>query len=159
MSERRGDVFFVVAFSFFAFSSFFSDLAHSLGWVHAGNIFADGNLWYGEIAGDRLFLSDPGFLRIRTGISAFIYGPFYLLLVYAFLRGVNWIRVPALMYVGSMVIGVVEYLFWEFSLELPPTHVAVFLAFNLPYLIVPILLGYRMRHDEPFGDTPLPLGR
>jgi hypothetical protein len=152
LSRRRRDWFFVVCFAFFAFSSFYSDACYALYGVDgdAGCIAA--NLGYAEATGDRLFASGPGFLRIRTFVSAFVFGPFYLLLVYAFLRGANWIQKPALIYVGAMVVGVCEHLAWEYGLGLPPQRPAAFLAVNLPYLVVPLLLGARMWHAQPFGS-------
>ncbi len=151
LCQRKGDLFFAVCFACFAFSSFFSDAVHALGWMHGEGFWAESNRWYAQVAGDRFFASDPAFLRVRTAISAFVYGPFYLVLVYAFVRGANWIRLPALLYVGAMTVGVVEFLAWEFALGLPPQNLPVFLAFNLPYLIVPLLLGARMWRPHPFG--------
>ena len=83
-----------------------------------------------------------------------VYGPFYLVLVYAFVRGANWIRIPALIYIGAMVYGMIQFLYWEFALGMPPRNLPVFFAFNLPYLVVPLLLGLRMRRPEPFGAGP-----
>jgi hypothetical protein len=151
LAERRSDVFFVVGFAFFAFSSFYSDTCYALFGMSGDAACVRANHAYAALAGDRLFASEPGFLRTRTAVSGFVYGPFYLLLVFAFLRGADWIRLPALVYVGAMVAGVIEHLAWEYTLGLDPERPAVFLAFTLPYLFVPLALGVRMWRPSPFG--------
>ena len=149
--DRKLDLFFVICFSFFAFSSAFSDALHTLGMLDGEGFWADANRGYGEAAGDQLFLAAPEFLSANVGISAFVYGPFYLLLVYAFLRGANWIRIPAFVYVGALLHGITEFFYWEFVMGPSPTQPAIFFAFNGPYLIVPLLLAWRMRKPQPFG--------
>lgn len=54
---------------------------------------------------DPLLLHPPIGLEIQTFISAFVFGPFYLLLVYAFSTGRDWIRMPAILYVSAMTYG------------------------------------------------------
>ena len=155
LAERPRDVFFVVCFAVFAFSSCFSDTLHALGRLQGEGFWADAHRWYAEVAGDRFFEANHLFLRISTGISGLVFGPFYLLLIYAFVTGANWIRIPALVYVGAMAHGMVEFLYWEYWLVGPrPEHGSVFLAFNLPYLVVPLLLALRMWREPPFGDGP-----
>jgi len=58
---------------------------------------------------------------------------------------------PAIVYVSAMTYGMVLLFGAEFLGDLPPTNVPKFLAFNLPYLVVPLLLGYRMRGPRPFS--------
>ena len=52
LSSRKKDIFFVVCFSFFAFSSFFSDSWHALGLLEGDAFWSRANRWYGEIAQD-----------------------------------------------------------------------------------------------------------
>jgi hypothetical protein len=151
ISARPRDWFFVVAFSLFAFSSIFSDAWHGLGLIDETSFWGRANLWYGRVAGDDFLMADHEFPRLNTWISGFIYGPFYIVLVYAFVKGANWVRVPALIYVGSMLHGYVEFMWWEYALGSPPRVPAVFWAFNAPYGIVPILLAARMWRPRPFA--------
>src|SRR5262245_25845804 len=112
LRERPGDWLFVLAFSFFAFSSAFSDSLVARGialapdsqsfWVRA-------NYWYAA-GTDPLLLTPPVSLRVQTFISAFVFGPFYLVLVYAFVRGRDWVRLPAIVYVSAMLYGMVVFL-------------------------------------------------
>ncbi len=151
LSQRKRDLFFIVGFACFVFSSFFSDACYTLHGLEGDASCVQANRSYVEMAGDGLFAMQPGFMRVRTAVSAFVYGPFYLLLIWAIVRGANWIQLPALLYVGSMVLGVFEHLIWEFALGNPPQHLGAFFAFTLPYLFVPLLLGVRMWRPQPFG--------
>jgi len=89
LKDRKSDYIFIVFFSLFFITSMISDLIPT---------------WYGELVPnhpnplmqanynyakgcDPLFLHPPFWMRIVTGLSAFVYGPFYLLLVWAFIKG------------------------------------------------------------------------
>ncbi len=151
LSARPRDWFFVIAFSFFAFSSFFSDAWHGLGLIDDTSFWGRANLWYGRVAGDDYLLADHAYSRFSTLCSGFVYGPFYLVLVYSFVTGKDWVRAPALIYVGAMLHGYVEFMWWEYALGTPPRVPEVFWAFNAPYGIVPVLLGIRMWKPAPFS--------
>jgi len=153
LGERPRDWLFVIAFSFFAFSSAFSDAVVARGVPLAPDspsFWARANWWYAS-GTDPVLLQAPIGLKVQVAISAFVFGPFYLLLVYAFVAGRDWIRMPAIVYVSAMTYGMVLLFGAEFLGDLPPTNVPKFLAFNLPYLVVPLLLGYRMRGPRPFS--------
>ena len=153
LGARPRDWFFVLAFAFFAFTSAFSDAVVARGIALAPDsphFWARANWWYAQ-GTDPLLLRPPTGLRVQVAISAFVFGPFYLLLVYAFVAGKNWIRMPAIVYVSAMTYGMLLLFGAEFLGDLPPTNVPKFLAFNLPYLVIPLLLGYRMRRPRPFA--------
>lgn len=153
--ERKRDLFFVVAFSFFVFSSLCSDAFHGLGMLDDTTFWGRANLWYGAWAGDDFLLADNDFARFSTLVSGFVYGPFYLVLVYAFVRGRNWIRLPALIYVGAMLHGWTEFMWWEYTLGTPPRVPLVFWGFYLPYGVIPVLLAIRMWRPRPFSRSAL----
>ena len=156
LRERRIDVFFVVIFSAFAVTSLISDLLPTLGVDFSGpsaNFFANSNYWYAHDA-DPLFMHPPVWMRIVTGLSALVYLPFYLVLVAALVKGWNWIQLPSVVYAtaisvitGVIVFGVEFFGEPEFHTQNP----LKFLAFNLPYVLVPILLLIRMRKSRPFA--------
>ena len=156
LRERRWDVFFAAVFALFACTSAISDAIPTLGLEisrHAPTWFGRANWSYGHDT-DPLFIHPPVWMRFVTGLSAFVYGPFYLVLVYALVRGRNWIQVPAIMYATaiSVITGVIVF-GAEFFGEDPAMrvqNVPKFLALNLPYVIVPILLLARMRKAAPF---------
>jgi hypothetical protein len=153
LRERPGDWLFVLAFSFFTWSSFFSDIVPALGIPivpDSPNLLVRG-VWYYADGADPLLIANPHYLRISTFISAFVFGPFYPVLVWAFVTGVNRIRVPAIAYVAAMTYGMVTFLHHEFAGPTPPTNQPWFFGWNLPYLLIPLALGWRMRRAEPFS--------
>jgi hypothetical protein len=98
----------------------------------------------------------PVWMRIVTGLSAFVYGPFYLLLVYCLVKGKNWIQLPSVIYATMIVTltGIVVFgveFFGEPAFRTP--NPVKFLAFNLPYVLIPLLLLIRMRKPNPFHRT------
>ena len=118
----------------------------------SSNFWVRGNYWYAHNC-DPLFLTPPVWMRLAAGLSGFVYGPFYLLLVFALIKGKNWIRLPSVMYATaiSVITGVI--VFGAEFLEGPQWRCqdpAKFLAFNLPYVIIPLLLLIRMRKPMPF---------
>ncbi len=154
--QRPVDVVFIVFFSWAFLTCIISDAIPTLGIVQAPdspNILAQWNFSYASV-NDPLFLNPPIWMRFVTGLSAFVYAPFYLVLVYALIRGRNWIQLPAVIYAtliagitGVVVFGV-EF-FGEPEWRTP--NPIGFLAFNLPYVLIPLLLLIRMRKPEPFA--------
>lgn len=152
---RRIDIVFAVVFAAFAVTSVISDLLPTVGvdFSHpSDNFFVNSNYWYAHDA-DPLFMHPPDWMRIVTGLSAFVYLPFYLVLVFALLRGHNWIQLPAVIYATMIVslTGIVVFgveFFGEPALR--TNNPGKFLAFNLPYVLLPLLLLIRMRKPDPF---------
>jgi hypothetical protein len=149
LSERKADWFFVVAFTAFALTSFIVDLPSLLGfeWV-------EHQLAASYADADPLFVDPPPFLRVAAGVSAVVWGPLYVYLVWGFLRGRNEIRVPALMYAAALTLAMLMIIAEELFSTVPGWRTprpGKFLALNLPYLLVPMLLAFRMRHPFPFG--------
>lgn len=155
LSQRRIDVFFAIVFVLFAVTSGISDAVPTLGIEmspDSANPLARANYWY-AIDADPLFMHPPVWMRFVTGLSAFVYGPFYLVLAWALVKGKNWIQLPAVIYAtmissitGIIVFGVEFFGEPEFR-TLNPLK---FLGFNLPYVLLPILLLVRMRKPMPF---------
>ncbi len=155
LRQRWVDIAFAVFFTWAVVSSGIADLIPTLGipiTADATNPIVAANYAYGHDA-DPLFIDPPVWMRFVTGLSAFVYGPFYILLVLALLRGCNWIQLWAVIYAsaisiitGVIVFGVEFFGEPEFQTQNP----AKFLAINLAYVIVPILLLIRMRKPLPF---------
>jgi hypothetical protein len=153
--DRRIDIFFIVIFAMFAVTSAIADAIPTLGIAmapDAPSFLGRANYWY-AYGCDPLFLHPPTWMRIVTGLSAFVYGPFYLVLVYALVRGRNWIQLPAIIYATmiSSITGIVVFGV-EFWGEAPwrCQNIPKFLAYNLPYVLVPLALLARMRSPRPF---------
>lgn len=157
LRDRPFDAFLVFWFALFAVSSlvfepfivFDVDLASTTDVV--------GRTWYWYASSfDPVFLETPVWLRIMCGIDAFLFGPFYLVLIHALVRARNWIRTPALLYGAAVVYSTAVYFGYE---VLDPGNRAqanlpmVFLV-NLPFTVVPLLLLWRMRCTRPFAARP-----
>ncbi|HUI70328.1 MAG TPA: emopamil-binding family protein, partial [Spirochaetia bacterium] len=61
--------------------------------------------WWGQTF-DPLLNARPVWWRATIWIDAIFFGPFYAFAIYAFWRGRNWIRVPAIIYASVMLTNV-----------------------------------------------------
>lgn len=179
LRERKTDWFFVVVFSCFAFTSFAADSVNALlspsptsGWGMARAVY---DLY--AVGNDPLLIANPSWMRAMCFVSAFVFGPFYVALVHAFVTGNDRIRPFAIFYAGMIVESLLVILYVEFAGEgalfaqicangvktadelrahglnadLTVQNVGKFLAYNLPYKIAPLLLAIRMRRERPFS--------
>jgi uncharacterized membrane protein YccF (DUF307 family) len=158
LKERRIDIFFSVVFCIFALTSGIADALPTLGvplTPDSPNFLARANYNY-AYGCDPLFLNAPVWMRFVTGLSAFVYGPFYLVLAYALIKGKQWIQLPAVIYAtmissitGIIVFGVEFFGEPEWQVQ----NVPKFLSYNTPYVVIPLLLLVRMRKPEPFSRS------
>jgi len=102
---------------------------------------------------DPLYQSHPLWLRFISGTSAFVYVLFYILLIIALSKGFNWIQLYSVIY-ATMIISLtgipifgVEF-FGPVGERTP--NPGIFLLYNGPYILVPLLLLIRMRKPLPF---------
>jgi hypothetical protein len=155
LKQRSFDYVFIVFFSWAFVSCMISDAIPTLGIVQSPdspNILAQINYAYSSV-NDPLFMHPPVWMRFVTGLSAFVYAPFYIVLVYALITGKNWIQLPSLIYATMIVTltGVVVFgveFFGEPEFRTP--NPVGFLAYNLPYVLIPLVLLIRMRKPQPF---------
>lgn len=155
LRKRKLDQLLIFGFLTFAFTCFAFD---RLAATHADleqvdSFFARYLVAYGRTV-DPLVLANPLWLRIMSGISAFVMGPFYFVMVRAFVKGDERIRIPALIYVCAISYSMVVHLGVEFFGDLPPLNVPVLLATYAPYAVIPLLLAWRMRGPHPFTAPP-----
>ncbi|QEO14673.1 DUF2781 domain-containing protein [Agromyces intestinalis] len=155
LRDRPIDIFFVVVFSLFIVTSSIADMVPTLGIDFnqpSPNFIVNSNWWYAHDT-DPLFQNPPVWMRIVTGLSAFVYLAFYLVLVPALIKGWNWIQLPAVIY-ATMIASITGIIVFGVEFFGEPEWVtpnpAKFLAFNLPYVLIPILLLIRMRKPMPF---------
>jgi hypothetical protein len=95
---------------------------------------------------DPLWLDNPVMLRVQTGISVFVYGPFYLVLTLATIKQWRFIRTPALLFSGAMIVNVTVYVVAAligYNVKEP----VLFVAVNAPYLALP--LGLIAKYGRP----------
>jgi hypothetical protein len=158
LRKRPVDIVFICFFSLFIVTCIISDSVPTLGIPQTPDssyLPAVWNYTYSSV-NDPLYLAAPVWIRFITGTSAFIYFPFYFFLIYALVRGRNWIQLPAVIY-ATMIISLtaipifgVEF-FGEAQYRTP--HPVVFLLYNGAYVLVPLILLIRMRKAKPFTRT------
>ena len=101
---------------------------------------------------DPLLLARPAFWRMTIWIDVIWNGPFYLAAIYAIVRGREWIRVPALVWTGSMTAVVLVILAEEYGGVHRSPHFWVVLLLNLPWLALPVLTLIRMARAHPSSE-------
>ncbi len=104
---------------------------------------------------DPLLMARPAFWRMTIWIDVLYFGPFYLFAIYAFLRGRDWIRVPALVWSGLMAANVLIILMEERYGAWATPHFGTVLVLNVPWLLMPVAMIWRMRREHPF-TAPMP---
>jgi hypothetical protein len=110
--------------------------------------------WYGS-SFDPLLMARPQWWKMTIWIDVLFYGPFYVFAIYAFIKGRDWIRVPAIFYSGMMFADVFIILGEEAAGPHATPHLPLVLGLNLPWLLMPLFLTYRLRAEHPFTQrTP-----
>lgn len=106
--------------------------------------------WWGRKY-DPLLMARPAFWKMTIWIDAVFFGPFYAFAIYAFIKGRDWIRIPAVYWAGLMTANVLIILMEErFGIHRTP-HFPMVLAANIPWLLLPFAVVFRMiRSDHPF---------
>lgn len=105
--------------------------------------------WYGN-SFDPLLIARPQWWQMTIWIDVLFYGPFYALAIYAFVKGKEWIRLPAIFYSGMMFADVFIILGEEAAGPYATSHLPLVLGLNLPWLLMPIFLTLRLRKEHPF---------
>lgn len=144
----------IVAFCVFSFTSMVFEqwIVFGVDLTTATDPFSRLWRWYAE-SFDPMMLKAPLSMRIMFGIDAWVFGPFYVVLAYAFIRRRNWIRIPAILFSSAMIYSVVVYYLMEaLSEHAADTDLPMVMLISGPYTIVPFLLLYRMWDPNPFGD-------
>jgi len=97
--------------------------------------------------------------KMTIWIDNLAFGPFYVVAIYAWARGRNWIRLPSLLYSAVMLTNVTIILGEEFAGPHASPHFAIVLLANLPWLLVPLAIIVRMwRSPTPFTAAQSPAG-
>ncbi|HEX6605974.1 MAG TPA: emopamil-binding family protein [Chloroflexia bacterium] len=109
--------------------------------------------WWGR-SFDPLLLARPVWWKMTIAIDSLFFGPYYVAALYAFLRPRDWIWLPSLVYSGLMLANVTIILGEEtWGPYRSPQLGIVFLA-NLPWILCPLYLIYRMRTaPHPFTEA------
>lgn len=168
ISERKGDWFFVVAFAFFSVTSIVTDAVNGVnGSLDPNSPYVIERFIYDSYArlADPLLILNPPQVQVSAGISAFIWLPLYLFFIAAFIKGWNSARPLGLVYGGALTHGMITYMAqgifgsmatqgWADPALCPgcvEPNTLYYLAANLPYLLIPALMIWRMWKPNPFG--------
>ncbi len=106
--------------------------------------------WWGRTY-DPVLMARPAWWRATIWLDSLVFGPFYVVAIYAFVKGKDWIRIPAIVW-GSMMITVVAVILFEEMLGAHATpEPAIVLAANAPWALMPLWLIVRMAcRPHPF---------
>ncbi|WP_223694778.1 EXPERA domain-containing protein [Leifsonia poae] len=155
LRKRPIDIFFLCIFSLFIVTCIISDSVEGLGLdqvADSKNILVQWNYTYSSNF-DPLYQSHPLWLRFISGTSAFVYVLFYILLIVALVKGFNWIQLYAVIYATMIIsltgIPIFGVEFFGAVGERTPNP-GMFLLYNGPYVLIPLLLLIRMRKPLPF---------
>ncbi len=109
--------------------------------------------WYGRNF-DPVLIARPAWWRMTIWIDSLFFGPFYIVAIYAWTKGKNWIRIPSIIWASVMMTNVTIILGEEFMGSHPTPSPGLVLALNLPWLLVPVYVIKRMYDTEtPFTET------
>jgi hypothetical protein len=106
--------------------------------------------WWGETF-DPVLMARPAWWKTTIWIDSLFFGPFYIVAIYAYIKGKEWIRIPSIIY-GSTLVTIVLIILSEerYGVHATPQFPIV-LLFNLPWLLFPIYVIIRMwRAPHPF---------
>ncbi len=155
LRKRPIDIVFLVIFSLFIITCIISDSVEGLGLdqvPNSPNILVQWNYTYASNF-DPLYQAHPVWLRFISGTSAFIYIVFYVLLIISIVRGWNRIQLFAVIY-ATMIISLTGIPIFGMEFFGPAAtrtpNPGIFLAYNGPYILFPLLLLIRMRKPLPF---------
>lgn len=148
----RGDRVFVFFFALFAFTSLAMEpyVVFGVDLHRHGDPLAAGWLLYAS-RWDPIFLAPPLPMKIICAFDMLFYGPFYLLAIWAFVKRREWIRIPAIVYITAIATTTLEYFVWEIVGERGRADMLMVVVFNVPYLIVPAALAWRVRKTPLFS--------
>ena len=155
LTKRPIDIVFIVIFGIMIITCIISDSVEGLGLdqvAHSSNILVQLNYTYSS-QNDPLYQAHPVWLRFISGTSAFIYSWFYIILIISLVKGWNRIQIFAVIY-ATMIISLTAIPIFgdEFfgpAGQVTP-HPIVFLLYNGPYVLFPLILLLRMRKPLPF---------
>jgi len=122
---------------------------HTTGWatiIYPGwppKFIVDLNHFVGQFDHGLLY-RDPWW-RATIWIDVLLFGPFYMVAIFAFIRGKNWIRIPSIMWATMMLTNVSIIFIVEFT---DPKYAGgkplPIIAANLLWILIPILMIVRM---------------
>lgn len=159
ISQRRIDIVLVAFFLInLLFVSYLVDTeqlvianpAHFTYPIWPPRLMIDAVHWWGNNF-DPLLMARPVFYKVTIWLDNLLYGPFYLVATYAYIKGKEWIRLPSIIYAVSMISGVIMILSEEAFGQYRTSHLALVVSANASWIIIPVIIIFRMGLNEhPF---------
>jgi hypothetical protein len=108
--------------------------------------------WWGNNFDPALMAREPWW-RATIWIDQLFFGPFYILAIYAFTKGKEWIRIPSIVYASMLLTNVIIILWEEVLGQHSSDNIGIVLMANAAWVIMPLLIIFRFRNDpHPFTD-------
>ena len=165
LRQRRGDLailaFFLVNILFITYivdieQLIIADPYHFTYPIWPPALFVNAIHWWGNTF-DPLLMARPVWWKMTIWIDNLFFGPFYVVAIYAFIKGKNWIRTPSIIYAAMLLTNVIIILGEELAGPHASPHFPVVLLANLPWLFFPLYIFYRMgRSATPFTRVAEP---
>jgi uncharacterized membrane protein (DUF2068 family) len=133
--RRPLDLVFAVFFALFCLGWLAFDMPAALGLID------ESTGWYAREV-DPIFQDPPLWLR-TIGWFALAYGPAYAACAYGLWRRRAWLPYVLLPLAGLITATNVIYWVEELAGDIPPKSMTIFVALNLPYLVIPPLAAVR----------------
>ena len=96
------------------------------------------------VAEEPAHLDPPPNLIAATLFDGLFQAPCLLFVMFGLVRQKRWLKPLGLFYSGAAITNMFFYFVQTFLGDHPPPNTAYYLAFNLPWLIAPALLGARV---------------
>jgi hypothetical protein len=115
--------------------------------------------WYGRTF-DTVLIARPVWWKATIWIDAIFFGPFYIAGIYAFIKGKEWIRIPAIIYSSVLFTNVAIILAEEIWGPYASPKLWFVLLVNAPWAIFPFYIIWRMwSNPGPFTEKNNDSGR
>jgi hypothetical protein len=102
---------------------------------------------------DPVLIARPPWWRATIWIDVLFFGPFYIFAIYAYIKGKAWIRIPSIIYSSVLITNVTIILSEEIFGPHASPQLPIVLMLNAPWLLMPLLIIYRMWHSlHPFTE-------
>jgi EXPERA (EXPanded EBP superfamily) len=108
--------------------------------------------WWGRTF-DPDLMAREAWWKMTIWIDNLLFGPFYVVATYAYIKGKEWIRIPSIIYASMLLTNVIIILGEEYAGAHPAPNFAIVFMANLPWLVLPLFIIFRMWSSEhPFTD-------
>jgi hypothetical protein len=102
---------------------------------------------------DPLLYNNPMWWQVMEWVNLLVLAPFSLFAIVGFLRGWNWMRMPAIITSSFTFYSLLLCIGCALYGETPTPDSMMFVAIYVPYLIFPALVVMRMWSEKPFNKA------